>query len=92
MGEVAEAWRVGQATPAGLSQRAAELELLYLPALNYAAAGGKPSLEVWIQCSDQTRSARAPVKTVHFPIHGVLHLASKFYLNPLTLVKYSNVQ
>ena len=32
------------------------------------------------------------MKTVHFPINGALQLSSKFYLHPLTLVKYSKVQ
>lgn len=50
------------------------------------------SHKVWIQHSDQNRSMRVAVKTVHFPIDRVLHLSSKFYLSPLTLVKYSKVQ
>ena len=78
----------GQITPVNLGHRAAKLELLYLPALNYAETGGKPSSKVWIQYSDQNHSVRVLVKTVHFPINSVLHLSSKFYLNPPTLVKY----
>lgn len=78
--------------PVSLSPRAAKFESLYLPALNYAETGGKPSHKVWLQCSDQNGSMRVPVKTVHFPIDRVSHLSSKVYPNPLTLVKYSKVQ
>lgn len=85
-------WVAAQISPVSIGLRAEKLELLYLPAFNYAETGGKPPSKVWIQYSDQNSPIRVPVKTVHFPINGVLHLSSKFYLNPLTLVKYSKVQ
>lgn len=77
----------GQMMPVSLGHRTAKLGLFYLPALNYTETQGKPSSKVWIQYSDQSHSMRALVKIVHFPINSVLHVSSKFYLNPPTLVK-----
>lgn len=65
---------------------------IHLPSIMLKQEESFPSHKVWIQNSDQNRSMRVAVKTVHFPIDRVLHLSSKFYLNPLTLVKYSKVQ
>lgn len=65
---------------------------IHLPSIMLKQEENLPSHKVWIQYNGQNRSMRVAVKTVHFPIDRVLHLSSKFYLNPLTLVKYSKLQ